>query len=201
MIKNFKPLVTNFKPLVTGHVLIKDHNTNEVLIDKMNAINFENFSQALALSIANRSTGFIQSMVFGNGAAVVSGIGSITYFPPNTTGQTATLYNQTYSKVVNDSSSLDTDPANNYLTVNHIVGNTYSDVVVTCLLDYAEPSGQANFDDSTTASGTYIFNELGLLSFDPVSGGRLLTHVIFHPVQKSLNRQIEIIYTLRIYLV
>jgi len=194
-------MIKNFKPLVTGHVLIKDHNTNEVLIDKMNAINFENFSQALALSIANRSTGFIQSMVFGNGAAVVSGIGSITYFPPNTTGQTATLYNQTYSKVVNDSSSLDTDPANNYLTVNHIVGNTYSDVVVTCLLDYAEPSGQANFDDSTTSSGTYIFNELGLLSFDPVSGGRLLTHVIFHPVQKSLNRQIEIIYTLRIYLV
>ena len=46
-------------------------------------------------------------------------------------------------------------------------------------------------------------SELGLLAnYGNDSLGnvitRLLTHVIFHPVQKSLNRQIQIDYTVRI---
>jgi hypothetical protein len=62
------------------------------------------------------------------------------------------------------------------------------------LLDYTEPSGQQAFDNSATMSGTYVFDELGLIN----ESGRLLTHVIFHPVQKSLNRLIQIDYTIRI---
>jgi len=62
------------------------------------------------------------------------------------------------------------------------------------LLDYAEPSDQQAFDNSTTMQGTYVFDELGLIS----SSGKLLTHVIFHPVQKALNRLIQIDYTVRI---
>ena len=30
------------------------------------------------------------------------------------------------------------------------------------------------------------------------SSSELLTHVVFHPVQKSFNRIIEVVYTLRI---
>ena len=41
-------------------------------------------------------------------------------------------------------------------------------------------------------------DELGLKAYSPDGEGRLLTHVIFHPVQKSLNRLIQIDYTVRV---
>jgi len=67
------------------------------------------------------------------------------------------------------------------------------------LLDYGEPAGQQAFDNSTNANGEYVFDELGLQSWaGSASELMLITHVIFHPVQKSLNRQIQIEYTLRI---
>ena len=191
--------IDNVTSRIIGHVVIKDVDSGEVILSKKNAINFESMSYALALSLAGRPNGNIMQMVFGNGAASVSAVGTITYLPPNVTGLDATLYNQTYSKFVDDLSPLDTDPADNFIRVNHTLGNTYSDVVVNCLLDYNEPSGQAAFDDATDLEGTYIFNEIGLMTYDPISTtGYLLSHVIFHPVQKSLDRRIEVIYTLRI---
>ena len=187
---------------IIGHCLIRDADTSEVLADKTNAINFETMSYALALALADRPNGAIMAMLFGNGASSVSAVGTVTYLPPNVTGLDATLYNQTYSKFVNDLSPLDTDPTDNFIRVNHTTGNTFSDVVVTCLLDYNEPSGQAAFDDTTDVTGTFVFDEIGLQTYDPSSMlGYLLSHVIFHPVQKSLNRRIEIIYTIRIILV
>ena len=54
---------------------------------------------------------------------------------------------------------------------------------------------------STTQDGSYVFDELGLLSYaDDINDSILLTHVIFHPVQKSKNREIEIVYTVRVQL-
>ena len=43
-----------------------------------------------------------------------------------------------------------------------------------------------------------MFDELGLTSYASSGTGKLLTHVIFHPVQKSLNRLIQIDYTVRV---
>ena len=66
------------------------------------------------------------------------------------------------------------------------------------MLDYGEPEGQDAFDTATDADSLYVFDELGLKSYSPEGTGRLLTHVIFHPVQKSLNRLIQIDYTVRV---
>lgn len=184
---------------VQGWLKIYDPNSGEVLQDKKNAIHYENMSVALASSLANKSTGYIYSMAFGNGGSSVDPTGIITYLPPNTTGQNADLYNETYSKVVDDNSAANTDPARNKLTVLHTSGQIYTDVLVSCLLDYGEPSGQQAFDNSTNFDGEFVFDELGLKSWNGSSTELLLlTHVIFHPVQKSLNRQIQIDYTVRI---
>jgi hypothetical protein len=180
--------------MIQGHVKIWDPNSGQILVDKSNAIHYENMSEALALSIANKGDGFINLMAFGNGATSVDTTGVITYLPTNTFGQSASLYNQTYSKVVDNTSALNTDPARNFIEIRHTPGTIYSDIFVSCLLDYTEPSGQQAFDNSATMSGTYVFDELGLIN----ESGRLLTHVIFHPVQKSLNRLIQIDYTIRI---
>ena len=180
--------------MVQGHIKIYDPVTGEILQDKNNAIHYENMSEALALSLANKTTGYINTMAFGNGGTAVDSTGIITYLPPNTFGQNATLYNETYSKIVDNTSALNTDPARNYIEVRHTPGLIYTDIFVSCLLDYAEPAGQQAFDNSASMQGTYVFDELGLIS----ESGRLLTHVIFHPVQKALNRLIQIDYTVRI---
>jgi hypothetical protein len=180
--------------MVQGHIKIYDPITGEVFKDKPNAIHYENMSEALAQSLGNKGTGYITSMAFGNGATAVDSTGVITYLPPNTFGQNAALYNQTYSKIVDNTSALNIDPARNYIEIRHTPGLIYTDIFVSCLLDYAEPSGQQAFDNSSTMQGEFVFDELGLIS----ESGKLLTHVIFSPVQKSLNRLIQIDYTVRI---
>lgn len=184
---------------IQGHIKIFDPNTGEIFEDKDNAIHYENMSISLAETLAHRDQGWIYQMAFGNGGSSVDPTGVITYLPPNTSGQNADLYNQTYAKVVDDNSAADTDPANNKMTVTHTSGKVYTDILVSCLLDYGEPAGQQAFDNSTNFNGEYVFDELGLKAWAGSADDlRLITHVVFHPVQKSLNRQIQIDYTVRI---
>jgi hypothetical protein len=191
----------NVSPIIKGHIKITDRNTGEILVDKDNAINYENISIAMANTLSDQGKGWIYSMAFGNGGSAVDPTGVITYLPPNVTGQNASLYNQTYAKVVDGNSVNNLDPANNNMTILHTSGTVYTDILVTCLLDYGEPAGQQAFDNSTNFNGEYVFDELGLqctTEIGSVANLSLITHVIFHPVQKSLNRQIQIDYTLRI---
>lgn len=183
---------------VQGHIKIFDPETNHVYIDKRNAIHYENMSIALAESLSNAGQGFIYEMSFGNGGTTVDTTGVITYLTPNSTGTNASLYNQTYTKIVDDRSVNNTDPARNKIETRHVSGTNYTDILVSCLLDYGEPNGQQAFDTATNADDAYVFDELGLRSYNPDGTGRLLTHVIFHPVQKSLNRLIQIDYTVRV---
>ena len=155
-------------------------------------------SIALAQSIADSGQGFIYEMAFGNGGTAVDPTGIITYLTPNSSGSNASLYNQTYSKVVDDRSSSNTDPTRNFIETRHVTGTNYTDVFITCLLDYGEPGGQQAYDTTTNNESAFVFDELGLKSYSSTGNSLLLTHVIFHPVQKSLNRLIQIDYTVRI---
>lgn len=185
---------------VQGYLKIYDPKTKEVYVDKRNAIHYENFAIALARGVSNQGFGTIAEMAFGNGGTRIDQTGIITYLTPNTIGASASLYNQTYSKVIDARQPSDLDPSRNFMEVRHVAGTPYADVLISCLLDFGEPAGQAAFDNATNSDGEFVFDEIGLRSYsqDGPGKGDLLTHVIFHPVQKSLNRLIQIDYTVRI---
>jgi hypothetical protein len=187
---------------IVGHVKIIDPDTGEEILNKRNAINYENMSISLAYLLGGTQSGLgqmfgISQMAFGNSGVVVDSLGTINYQPPNTGTTTGSLYNQTYSKLVANLASA--NPENN-ISVLHTAGTSYSDIVVTCTLGYSEPLDQDSTDLSTTFNGNYIFNEIGLLepNIDSITQGATLTHIVFHPVQKSANRRIQVIYTIRI---
>ncbi len=180
-----------------GHIKIFDPQTQEVFIDKRNAIHYENMSVAMVQSLSNQGRGTIYQMVFGSGGTTVDPTGLITYLTPNTIGVNSSLYNQTYAKVVDQNATENSDPVRNKMEIRHVSGATYSDILITCLLDYGEPLGQEAFDNSINMDGNFVFDELGLKSYNPDGEGKLLTHVVFHPVQKSLNRLLQIDYTIR----
>ena len=184
--------------LLQGHIKIHNPETGEILVDKRNAIHYENMSISLAESLSNQGQGMVYQMAFGNGGTNVDPTGIITYLSPNSTGTNASLYNQTYAKVIDNNNVYNVDPSRNKLETRHVSGTNYTDIVATCLLDYGEPSGQDALDNATANDSLYVFDELGLVSYATSGTGRLLTHVIFHPVQKSLNRLIQIDYTVRV---
>jgi len=189
---------------VQGHIKIFDPESGQVYVDKRNAIHYENISEAIAYMLANKGQNYIYEMHFGNGGTSVDPTGIINYLPPNVNTSNSNLYNPTFAKIVDNTSALNADPTRNKMEIRHVPGRVYTDIVISCLLDYGEPAGQSAFDNSTNLEDTYTFDELGLKarSADGTSGltttGKLLTHVIFHPVQKSLNRLIQIDYTVRI---
>jgi hypothetical protein len=186
---------------IEGHIKIFDPTNDEVFVDKRNAIHYENMSVALAASLANQGYGVIEGMSFGNGGSTVDPNGIITYLTPNNVGVNSGLYNQTYYKVIDPKNSLNIDPTRNFTEIRHVRGTVYTDIFCSVLLDYGEPNGQSAYDNAQNMNSDFVFDEIGLRasSQDLVQGGgRLLTHVIFHPVQKALNRLIQIDYTVRI---
>jgi hypothetical protein len=181
-----------------GHIKIFDPENGEIFIDKRNAIHYENMSVAMVQSLSNQGLGSIYEMSFGNGGTTVDPTGLITYLTPNTIGTNSSLYNQTFTKIVDQNAIENVDSFRNKMEVRHVSGATYSDILVSCLLDYGEPIGQEAFDNGRSLDGNFVFDELGLRAFNPNGQGKLLTHVIFHPVQKSLNRLLQIDYTIRV---
>ena len=47
---------------------------------------------------------------------------------------------QTYYKTVDDNNVNNIDPARNFIETRHTLGTNYTDISVSCLLDYGEPN-------------------------------------------------------------
>ncbi len=190
---------------VKGHVLITDitdPENHEVVLDKSNAIHPENMSQAIANALAGTtnslgiSLGSISSMNFGNGGTIVLSTGRVTYKTPRISSFGG-LYSETYSKKINANVNPGVDSEYNNITAVHIPGQAYTDIVCLCTLGLGEPSDQ-NVSSTTNMEGDYVFDELGL--YTDGDSGIALSHIIFHPVEKSANRVLQIKYTVRVQL-
>ncbi len=181
---------------VDGHVLITDVDTNEVLLDKHNAINFQNFAFAVANCLANKTEDsknfYITRMAFGYGGTEIDGNGNITYKSPNVDGSNASLYND----LLDSNSNPYTKEVSNIEVLN-AEGSPYTDMTVKVILDYDDPASAGLYLDNASNFDTaadWVIDELALVT----ESGYNLKHLIFHPIQKSKNRKIEILYSIRI---
>jgi len=181
---------------VSGHILIRDKESGEELVNKRNAIHYGNMARVVALALSNADNEYINFIAYGSGGTTVDTSGKVIYKNPRVSESydaSGSLYNRTHQK------SFTTQDDSNKIEV--IQGASYSDLKITSTLGYAEPSGQELFDTSTDNEGDYVFDELGLFTnATDINDATMLTHVIFHPVQKSQNRIIEVVYTVRIQL-
>ena len=188
---------------MNGHILIRDKETGEELVNKRNAIHYGNMANLVANALNNQAQSYIHFMAFGNGGTSVDTAGKVVYKSPRVSESfeaSADLYSRSYSKVISAAAS---DPSTDKIEV--IAGSSFTDLKITCTLGFAEPNDQDLFDSSTDNDGSYVFDELALYSYPTdlttgITTSKMLTHVVFHPVQKSQNRIIEIIYTVRIQL-
>ncbi len=192
-------------------IVIKDLDTGDILREGSNAIHQENMSTALAQSLARGTGFFISEMHFGSGASITGIDGTITYKKPNVAGISADLHKPTYFRVVDEEDLNNPNSADNKVTMAHTNGTTYADTVITATLDYGDPEvndsvfnivngTQQSLDATTSVNGEFIFDEIGLKTRGDtgVNTGKLLTHFIFHPVEKLTNQRIQIVYTLRV---
>jgi hypothetical protein len=211
-----------FSSFVKGRVKIEDKKTGEILLPwTCNAVHPQNMARTIARGLANEPYGTIFKLALGNGGTYIDSALKINYLQPNTTGVNATLYNQTYEEVIDDS-SVSVGSGNSCISAaSSVPGDLTSIVVATLTLAVNEPATQLSTDtgpdqalanppsiDPPYGPGTdfgysFAFDELALLA-DTASngaanaGGLLLTHLIFNPIEKTANRELLITYSLTI---
>lgn len=173
---------------IDGHVLVKNAATQEVILDQHNAIHAQNMSRVLARGLAHEANAWIYRLALGNGGSSIDAIGNVILNPPNDGSDgswQSTLYNETYSEVVDETSAdvgLDlgssdasntrpgggSDPSDDPTTdsvISQEVG-LKSNVIVTCFINQNEPSGQADGSSRTFTNSEkcFVFDEMGLYS-------------------------------------
>lgn len=189
-----------------GHLTITDGDTGEVLVDKDNAIHYGNISTQIALAMSGHPDSFIEYMVFGKGASATDGAGVITYRLPKvstTKSLGARLYTPNLVLKVSNHASISPFTLNGGdVKIAGTSETNFEDITIT-----------AELTDIDTIADDMVFDEIGLFSaphlednvqpvkhtdLPTVGDIRMLTHVIFHPIQKNSSRTLTITYTLRI---
>jgi len=181
---------TNIK--IDGFVKIVDLTLNKVIHEGKNAINPETMSIVIANMLKGNASQYIYELHLGNGG-IIDGTTTKDVTTNLAAGVLADLYNPLYYKVV-DTMDINNDSANrNNVTVEHLDGLSYTDVVILCTLEENQPEN---------TSGLLTFNEIGLKSkgSNGLNSGFLLTHYVSENVQKLPTSAIQVQYTLRIRL-
>lgn len=170
---------------------------NIELLVKKNAIHDGNMVYHIAKSMIGQDSTNSSAFgwfAFGDGGSEIANTGRITYRPTNTTkarNELADLYNRVYQKKI-DGEGFD-------MVVSPVVHPTaISDIKIDLILNKGEPFGQLPMDNTEQFSDRFVFDEIALFAnAADINDAYMLTHVVFHPIQKSLNRSFHIKYTIR----
>lgn len=178
---------------IDGYIKIIDVPSGKILHEGHNAINSETMSIVVANMLAGNNSQYIYEMHFGNGG-VIDGTTIKDVEENLVLGTVAELYNPLYYKVIDANDTINNpEPSRNFVTVHHLDGLPYTDLIVTCTLEENEP---------LSLDGAIIFNEIGLKSRGKtgLNSGYLLTHYASENIPKTSSSCIQVVYTLRIRL-
>ena len=137
----------------------------------------------------------ISKLALGYGGTTIDVNGNVSYKDAKVDGTTNTgLYSPSKDNTV--SPAVDLKVAVTTFNVSNATNQPYSDLECKTVLDYNFPSDALATDNAADfdTEGNFVFDEVALVS----DAGSYLTHLIFHPIQKSKNRKLEVLYTLRI---
>jgi hypothetical protein len=183
---------------ISGHVKIVDRITNDVVLDKKNAIHSRNLAIALARGLSNepadtlnRGKYQIFKIKLGNGGTYINSSNEITYLAPNVTGSNSNLWSPTYEELV-DRADVSTPSENSVTYQENPTPGSSVIIVVTATIGAGEPSGQLVSDTPGQLNSQFAFDELGLFTSDDL----LLSHLVFAPILKTSTRELVLTYTL-----
>jgi hypothetical protein len=178
---------------IDGFVKVLDLTQGKVIHEGKNAINPETMSMVIANMLKGNSSQYIYELHLGNGG-IVDGSTIKDVTENLASGTLAELYNPLYYKVIDGNDTINNDSVTrNNITVEHLDGLSYTDLIITCTLEESQPS---------TLNGEITFNEIGLKSrgTNGLNSGYLLTHYVSENIHKLPTSAIQIQYTLRIRL-
>lgn len=207
---------------IDTRVIIKDINSNEILVDKSNAIHSQNMARIIARALAHETNSWIYRIAFGNGGTFIDAAGNVVHNPPNDGSDgswESRLYNETYSEIVDKSSpyfgqdlgSSDpnntrpgggADPADDPTGAGVVSqeAGLKSNVIVSVFLNENEPSGQLPDDMSSSPDTCFLFDEIGLYSpglAAKATNGYSTVNVGNKKSSDFINLNINTTYTLR----